>query len=138
MSIERVRDAGPHHLVHQEPATVVERATEFSPNPFLEVFETGRRLHARLDVGSRWLIVDFGERPPPLAEVTMALALGRVGRRAALAGGALVVVVPELDAELALRRSDRAAANLEMVRNRTQAHVRIAELQADCERHSMS
>ncbi len=133
MSIERVPDAHPRRLTGSQPATIVERATEYSRNPFLEVFETGRRLHAWLDAGSRWLIVDYGERPPPLAEVTMALALGRVGRRAALAGGALVVVA-EPDAELALRRGDRAAARLDMVRSQELAHARIAAIQAA--RHS--
>jgi hypothetical protein len=130
VSVERVRESDLRRVVRREPATIVERAIEFSRNPFLEVFETGRRLHVRLDAGSRWLIVDFGERPPPLAEVTMALALGRVGRRAWLAGGALVVVVPEPDAELALRRGDRAAAKLNMVRTRALAYARIAALQA--------
>ncbi len=113
---------------HDAPALLLERAAEHPANPFLEVFETGRQLHVSLDAGARWLILDFGSGPPPMADVAMAFALVRAGRRASRAGGALVVVVPDDQTERSLRAAEPAAAKLDIVQTRNAAEARLAHL----------
>jgi hypothetical protein len=110
------------------PPILLERASQHSGNPFFEVFETGRRLHATLDAGVRWLILDFDSGPPPMADVAMSFALVRASRRAARAGGALVIVVADPVIESRMREAESAAAGLEIVPTFELAQERVAQL----------
>jgi hypothetical protein len=108
-----------------DAAAVVVRPGTRHANPFHEVFDTSRRLHACLDDGARWLVLEIGDVACSPAQTAMGLALSRIARRAEIAGGALIVVVPDAAGAQAL--GSDPTIHLEIVGSYAAAYQRLEE-----------